>query len=73
MVMKILRIRESESLINRFLFDNGDLILDGAHAVEDGLNVISAVVVGLGKYGREMSKALPWFCQLPDCKFKRTL
>ncbi len=68
--MKIRRINESSSLINRYLYDNGKDIFNGTHAEEDGLRVISAVVLGMGSYGTEMAKALPWFCQLPGYRFK---
>lgn len=68
--MKLRRIDESACLINRYFFDNGKGILDSAYAVEDGKKVISTVVVGMGRYGTEMAKTLPWFCQLPGYKFK---
>ncbi len=68
--MKIKRVKESSSLINRYLYDNGKEIFNGTHAEEDGLKVISAVVLGMGKYGTEMAKALPWFCQLSGYRFK---
>ena len=69
-VMKIRRIRESASLVNRYLYDNGRLIFESAHKEEDGLKVISTVVIGMGAYGMEMAKALPWFCQLSGYRFK---
>lgn len=68
--MKIKRVKESSSLINRYLYDNGKDIFNGTHATEDGLKVISAVVLGMGYFGTEMAKALPWFCQLPGYRFK---
>lgn len=68
--MKIKRVKESSSLINRYLYDNGKEIFNGAHVKEDGLQVISAIVLGMGKYGTEMAKALPWFCQLSGYRFK---
>lgn len=68
--IKIRRIKEESSLVNRFLYDYGIELPKGAHCEEDGLKVISAVVVGMGKYGMEISKALPWFCQLPGFRFK---
>lgn len=68
--MKIRRINEASSLVNRYLYDNGKDIFNGTHAEEDGLKVISAVVLGMGSYGTQMAKALPWFCQLPGYRFK---
>ncbi len=69
-LMKIRRIGEQSCLINRFLYDNGHEIINSAHAEEDGLKVISAVVIGMGGYGTEMAKALPWFCQFSGYRFK---
>jgi len=68
--MKVRRVNESSSLVNRYLYDNGKDIFNGTHAEEDGLKVISAVVLGMGSYGTQMAKALPWFCQLPGYRFK---
>lgn len=69
-VMKIRRIREAKSLVNRYLYDRGRLIIESAFAKEDDLKIVSAVVIGMGEYGTEMAKALPWFCQLPGYRFK---
>ncbi len=69
-VMKIRRIREAKSLVNRYLYDSGRLIIESAFAKEDDLKIVSAVVIGMGEYGTEMAKALPWFCQLPGYRFK---
>lgn len=68
--MKIRRVNESSSLVKRYLFDEGSKIFKSAHAVEDNLKVISAIVIGMGSYGTEMAKALPWFCQLNGYRFK---
>lgn len=68
--MKIRRINGPTSLINRYLFDNGSKLLNGAHAEEKGQKVISAVIIGMGEYGVIMAKTLPWFCQLPNYRFK---
>ena len=57
--IKVRRINEVQSLIYRNLFENGLRIFEHA---EDG--VISAVVVGLGNHGTEMTRALAWFCQM---------
>lgn len=69
-VMKIRRIRETKSLINSYLYNNGRLIFESAFAKEGDLKTISAVVIGMGEYGTEIAKALPWFCQLPGYRFK---
>lgn len=69
-VMKIRRIREAKSLVNRYLYDSGRLVFERSFAKEDDLKIVSAVVIGMGEYGTEMAKALPWFCQLPGYRFK---
>lgn len=69
-VMKIRRVREARSLINRYLYDNGSLIFRSASVGEGDLKTVSAVVIGMGTYGTEMAKALPWFCQLPGYRFR---
>ena len=58
------RINAISSLIFRNLYDKGyELIYK--HAVnKDGIRTISAVLVGLGRHGIEMLKALTWYCQM---------
>ena len=58
-MVKVRRINETRALINRFLYNEGIKIFRGA---KDGK--ISAVVVGMGGHGFEMTRALPWFCQM---------
>ena len=62
--LKIIRINDIRFLIYHELDENGLEMLKNANPV-DGKRVISAVIVGLGRYGREMLKALLWYCQLP--------
>lgn len=67
--MKVRRINKVQSLISRALYDQGDLnntnsLFDRARETENGNKKISAVVVGLGRYGKEMVKALAWFGQM---------
>ena len=72
--MKIRRINYAQSLIFRTLYDNGyEMIFEYADKhgkVEDGKKVISAVVVGLGKYGSFMAKTLAWYGQMDGYKIK---
>lgn len=70
--MKIRRVTESFALIKEYLYNNGKVIFQTANLpVEtNGNKVISAVVVGLGAYGMEMAKALPWYCQMQGYHFK---
>ncbi len=68
--IKVRRINETRSLINRFLFEDGKKIFEGAKKQEDGTYLISAVIVGMGKHGTEMIKALSWFCQMIDYRIE---
>ena len=63
-VVKVRRINEVRSLVNRVLYENGDIIFDSACENAEGTKDISAVVVGMGSHGVEMVKALTWFGQM---------
>lgn len=63
-VVKVRRVDKTRSLINRFLYDNGDLLFRSAADLGDGSKTISAVIVGLGGCGKELLKALTWYCQM---------
>ncbi len=62
--MKVRRINEARSLINSLLYDDGKKIFENAIAVNEKEKLISAIVVGLGRHGTEIIKALLWFCQM---------
>ncbi len=62
--IKVRRINEVQSLINRILYERGDRIFGSARETDDGTKLISAVVVGMGRHGTEMVKALTWFGQM---------
>ena len=63
--IKVRRINEIRSLINRTLYMEGyDKIFGSARAGKDGFKHINAVVLGMGQHGTEMTKALAWFCQM---------
>lgn len=62
--MKVRRIDEVRSLINRILYDEGHLLFDPALPEMNGEKVITAVIVGMGKHGSAMTRALTWFCQM---------
>lgn len=62
--MKVRRINEVQSLISRQLFDEGIEIFETAVDCGDSEKLISAVIVGMGQHGMEMTKALAWFCQM---------
>lgn len=74
--MKVTRRNDIQSLIYHELDEHGLRLFHQAREVkpvkngQKGQKVISAVVVGLGKYGIEMVKALSWFCQLDGYRVK---
>ena len=56
---------EVQSLVFRTLYEQGyQKIFQSATEQENGEKHISAVLVGMGKHGTEMAKALAWFCQM---------
>ncbi len=62
--MKVRRVDEVQSLISRILYDDGQMLFQNARPEDDGTKTISAVVVGMGRHGTAMVKALTWFCQM---------
>lgn len=69
--IKVVRVNDIQSLIYDNLDKNGiHLFKRARHVPGERDAVISAVIVGLGKYGHEMLKALVWFCQLEGYKLK---
>ncbi|MBE6661196.1 MAG: DUF4381 domain-containing protein [Ruminococcaceae bacterium] len=47
-------------------------LFEKAVKIDEKNRVISAVIVGLGRYGMEMLKALLWYCQIPGYSVKIT-
>ena len=68
--VKVRRINEVQSLINRVLYEEGNVLFDTARQAPDGTKCISAVVVGMGHHGTEMIKALSWFGQMDGYSLK---
>ena len=67
--IKVRRIGNIRTMIYSVLQDKGKELFDGAIIDKDGKNrYISAVIVGLGKYGSEMTRTLAWFCQMDGYK-----
>lgn len=58
------RINPIRSLIYRFLDEDGTMLFDHARPNEEGTKTIHAVVLGLGRYGTELTKALAWYGQM---------
>lgn len=64
MSMKVRRVNEIRSLINRMLYEKGTDLFDKAVPTVGDEKKIHAVIVGLGSHGKEMLKALTWYCQM---------
>ncbi|MBR7133796.1 MAG: hypothetical protein IKD04_09730 [Clostridia bacterium] len=64
--IKVRRVNEVQSLISRTLYDSGfeNIFESAVENPETGAKDISALVVGMGKHGAEMTKTLAWFCQM---------
>lgn len=61
--MKVRRVNPIRSFISQTLYQQGRLFFENA-VDAGGEKLISVVLVGLGRYGTEMLKALSWFCQM---------
>ena len=71
--MNIIRIDDTKALIYHNLDEHGVQLFQNAYTLDNGTREISAVVVGFGKYGKEVTKALLWYCQLPGYRVKITV
>jgi len=69
-LMRAIRVNDIQSLIYHNLDVHGIRLFENARDITPSEKVISAVIVGFGKYGLEMTKALTWFCQLPGYRVK---
>ena len=69
-LVKVRRIHEVQSLVNRLLYENGSVLFESARKISDESKKISAVVVGMGCHGTEMVKALTWFGQMDGYKLE---
>ena len=71
--MRAIRVDDIQTLVYHNLYTNGKMLFEKAREIPGEKDkVISAVIVGLGQYGKEMLKALTWFCQLDGYKLKIT-
>ena len=69
--IRVKRVNDIRSLVYDNLDKNGhNLFLRARQIKGEKDKVISAVIIGLGKYGSEMLKALTWFGQLEGYKLK---
>ncbi len=68
--VKVRRVNEVQSLINRVLYERGEIIFESAIAAVDNKKDINAIVIGMGNHGTEMVKALTWFGQMDGYRIK---
>ncbi len=68
--MNITRVNDIQSLIYHNLDNNGVNLFKRARLIQGDEKVISVIIVGLGKYGQEMLKALVWYCQMEGYKLR---
>ncbi len=79
MLLEVIRVNDIRSLIYHNLDINGIRLFEKAtltHAHGDPdtpEREIHAVIVGFGKYGSELTKALLWYSQLPGYRVKMTV
>ena len=67
--LKVRRINEVQSLINRTLYESGTAIFESAtESGQADTKNINAIIIGMGNYGTEMIKALAWYCQMDGYK-----
>lgn len=71
--MQVTRINPHQTLIYHNLDVHGVQLFRNARKTKEADKVISAIIVGFGRYGFEMAKALCWFCQIQGYKFKLTV
>lgn len=62
--MHIRRIDPIRTMIEHNLYENGEVFFRNALDVGEPEKLIRVVLLGLGRYGTEMLKALPWLCQM---------
>ncbi len=65
--MRVRRISDTKALMHIIFNKRGHLLFDNAINLGEE-KLISAVIIGMGEYGFEMAKNLPWFCQMPGYK-----
>ncbi len=70
--MRVERVNDVRFLIYHYLNNHGIELFKAAKPVGDKRE-ISVAVIGLGKYGLEIAKALLWYCQLPGYKINLNL
>lgn len=62
--MQVRRINKVRAFVNHTIYTKGVQLFRGAVEDKNGRKNINAVIIGLGKNGTEMLKALIWCCQM---------
>ena len=70
--IQVRRVDECKTIINHFMYEKGINILRSAVELDDGTKQISAVLIGLGKAGSGLLKALAWYGQMDGYRIKIT-
>lgn len=72
--IEVHRVNEVQSLINHSLYVSGydNIFANARENSETGMKDISALIVGMGRHGSEMTKALSWLCQMDGYRVKIT-
>ena len=70
--IEVIRVNAIRSLVYHNLSENGFTLFERANRIDDENREISAIIVGLGRYGTETLKALLWYCQFPGYRVKIT-
>lgn len=74
MLLDVIRVNDIRSLIYHNLDENGLRLFERSKKCEDSNErIIHAAIVGFGKYGKELMKALLWYTQLPGYRLKLTV
>lgn len=68
--LQVRRVNPIRSMIYNYLNTEGDKLFSNYQIAENGDKVISTVVIGFGQYGKELVKALAWFCQFDSYRIE---
>lgn len=66
--IKVRRVNPVNSLVNHILISDGEKLFDTDIKSSNSEKIISAMVVGMGVLGKEIFKALSWYCQMDNYK-----
>ncbi len=69
-LLQVYRVDPVRSLIQRNLYEDGHRLFETARANGDGDKDIHVLLLGLGRYGTEMLRALVWYCQMDGYRLR---